>query len=214
MNVYSSSTPHSFELLETTIWRPAEGFWLLEYHLARMEKSAKAAGYTFEREHIVNALDLAAKKHHEPRRARWRLNQEGRCEIEMLALSEPPNVLNIHLADQAVDANDFFLQNKTTHREVYQHFLHRFKSFDDVLLFNQYQEITECCLANFICTLDGERVTPRTEAGLLPGTLRASLLSQHLLIERTLHREDLKHCSSPAIINSVKGECPVIIHGL
>ena len=71
--------------------------------------------------------------------------------------------------------------------------------------------MTECCLGNLAVKLDGEWVTPPATAGLLAGTLRAELLANGELRERTVLIDDLAHAEGLAFLNAVRGWCPAIL---
>ena len=85
--------------------------------------------------------------------------------------------------------------------------------YDDVLLWNERGELTETTTANIVLELDGVLATPPVTCGLLPGTLRASLLRRDPLTptpnglplqERTLTPADLNRCQAIYLINSVR----------
>jgi para-aminobenzoate synthetase/4-amino-4-deoxychorismate lyase len=48
-----------FELFETLLWTPDDGFLLLDFHLDRMAKSAEYFGFEFDRKNVLNALEPA-----------------------------------------------------------------------------------------------------------------------------------------------------------
>ena len=125
--------------------------------------------------------------------------------------TDPVGPLLVALARTAIDTRGpaaEFIQHKTTRREVYQAFLDA-KPADcfDVLLFNRDGELTEGCLTNLALQRapDGPWLTPRAEAGLLPGTLREELLEQGRLREARLTLDDLRRAHALAIFNGVRG---------
>jgi branched-chain amino acid aminotransferase len=50
------------------------------------------------------------------------------------------------------------------------------RGFDEVILLNEHNEVTECTAANIYCVRKGEVTTPPLSAGCLPGVTRAILL--------------------------------------
>ncbi len=68
-------------------------------------------------------------------------------------------------------------------------------------------ELTEGCLTNLALQRapDGPWLTPRADAGLLPGTLREELLEQGRLREARLTLHDLRRAHALAIFNGVRG---------
>jgi para-aminobenzoate synthetase / 4-amino-4-deoxychorismate lyase len=75
---------------------------------------------------------------------------------------------------------------------------------DDVLLWNERDEITESSSANVVVKIDGQLFTPPIDSGLLAGTYRAELLAQGKIQERTISKSDLKQAQSIKLINSVR----------
>jgi para-aminobenzoate synthetase / 4-amino-4-deoxychorismate lyase len=68
-----------------------------------------------------------------------------------------------------------FLFHKTTNRDIYDQAA--IEGYDDVLLFNENDELTEFTIGNLVVKMDGELFTPPIECGLLAGTFRAELLA-------------------------------------
>ena len=78
------------------------------------------------------------------------------------------------IAASPIDPRDPFLFHKTTNREVYLHA--RRPDCDDVVLWNPDRQVTESTIANIVVDIDGRKVTPPVDCGLLAGTFRAELL--------------------------------------
>jgi para-aminobenzoate synthetase/4-amino-4-deoxychorismate lyase len=103
-----------------------------------------------------------------------------------------------------VDSRDPLLFHKTTHRALYQQAAASRPDRDDVLLVNERGELTESTIANLVVEMDGARWTPPLDSGLLPGVLRADLLSRGEIRERILRPEDLSRADAIWLINSVR----------
>jgi para-aminobenzoate synthetase/4-amino-4-deoxychorismate lyase len=73
-----------------------------------------------------------------------------------------------------------------------------------VLLWNEQGEITESTIANVVLEIEGRRLTPPVESGLLPGTFRAHLLSTGAIRESRLFKEDVRRAAKVFLINSVR----------
>src|SRR5690606_31159102 len=84
-----------------------------------------------------------------------------------------PRAWHVAFADIAVDGDDPFLRNKTTHRGTYEAARRARPDVDDVLLWNGREEVTEATIANVVAEIDGVRYTPPAACGLLPGVFRA-----------------------------------------
>ncbi len=198
-----------FSLLETILWTAHEGYFLLNYHLQRLEKSALYFGFTLDLEEIDKQLQLLANsladKSH---KVRLIVTKESRihCEAIPLCLSELllSQPVKLCLADTPIDLHNPFIYHKTTNREIYNNILKFYPDYKDVLLWNEREEITETCIANIVVELNDELLTPPVDSGLLAGTFRAHLLAEHKIKEAVIRKEDLLQCRNIYVINSVR----------
>jgi para-aminobenzoate synthetase/4-amino-4-deoxychorismate lyase len=198
-----------FELLETVLWSPGEGFFLLAEHLQRLADSAEYFGFALERPAIERDFArLAARGTREPRRIRLRLQKDGRFTIEEGTVPASEGAMRVRIAAHPVDAGDPFLYHKTTHRAVYEQALSQAGDCDDVLLWNGERELTESTIANVVVRLQGRLVTPPVACGLLGGTLRAKLLGDGIIEEDRIALDTLQSAEEIFLINSVRGWMP------
>jgi para-aminobenzoate synthetase/4-amino-4-deoxychorismate lyase len=75
---------------------------------------------------------------------------------------------------------------------------------DEVVLWNERGEVTECCTANLVVCISGKLVTPPVNCGLLAGTYRDFLLKRGILTEQILTPDDLLNTSRIFLINAVR----------
>ncbi len=203
-----------FELLETMLWEPGPGIFLLERHLKRLADSAEyfgfsASGRSAEGEKWLNDIRdrLCNLKFDEPKRVRLLLTAAGEVNVEAASCRRAQRqdaASTLALAKEPVDSGDVFLYHKTTNRAVYEKAKADFPDADDMLLFNERGEVTESCIANIVVELDGRKVTPPVSCGLLAGTFRNELLERGEIEERIVTLDDLKRASVIWLINSVR----------
>jgi para-aminobenzoate synthetase/4-amino-4-deoxychorismate lyase len=197
----------AFDLLETLAWRPDEGYILLDRHLDRLLSAAayfvRPADISSIRESLLVRAETFSPELH---RVRLLLAPGGRVTVEArpLRLGTGRSV-RLGLAAEPVSAEDPFLQFKTPHGEVYERALADRPDCDDVLLWNEREEVTESTVANVVFKIDGGLVTPPVCCGLLAGTLRAELIERHEIHERLVRVADLARADSMYLINSVHG---------
>ena len=202
-----------FDLLETILWTPAEGYFLLHLHLQRLLDSAEYFAWRLNPDLIRARLEqvagqLPAQRH----RIRLTVARNGEPHIEAMAMPPASGDYRLHLAGHPIDAdNDLFLYHKTTRRHTYDNMRAGFPDYDDVLLFNNRQEVTESCIANVVVEIDGDRVTPPVRCGLLAGIYRRYLLDQNKIREKVITLEELRHCTRISLINSVRGSWDVTL---
>jgi branched-chain amino acid aminotransferase len=79
------------------------------------------------------------------------------------------------------------------------------KGCDDLLYFNEKNEVVEFGLANILIERDGKFFTPTLESGALAGVVRGILLEWFSSIsEAVLTREDLKAAEGVYVISSLR----------
>ena len=193
-----------FQLLETMLYEPGQGIFLLERHLKRLADSAEYFGFEFTVEKICE--ELRGLSFEEPMRIRLLLNKGGAFKVEAAScrLQRLEASATLAVAKEPVDSGDVFLYHKTTNRSVYEKAKADFPDADDVLLFNERGDVTESCIANVVVELDGRKVTPPVSCGLLAGTFRDELLAKSEIEERVITRADLKRAKAVWLINSVR----------
>jgi para-aminobenzoate synthetase/4-amino-4-deoxychorismate lyase len=211
-----------FDLLETLLWWPGRGYWLLGEHLARLRASARHFGYrcppTVERELAAFAAGLPPTA----QRVRLRLGQHGTVALDAAPMPAGESVgarrggrrsWRVALAPAPIDPSDALLFHKTTRREVYDLARAAVPGCDDALLWNPAGEITESTVANLVVRLGGRLVTPPVSCGLLAGTLRARLLARETLVEQVVRIEDLARAEGSWLVNGLRGWVPMTVVG-
>ncbi|MGB9892255.1 aminotransferase class IV [Thermodesulfovibrio yellowstonii] len=84
------------------------------------------------------------------------------------------------------------------------------KGFDDAIMLNERDEITECSASNILIVKDNKLLTPARECGLLMGTTMQILIEKMNVKEERLNVNDLYDASSVFITNSLIGALPVV----
>lgn len=200
-----------FELLETILWTPENGYFLLDDHLKRMKDTANYFSCHINIEIILGKLKaLETKLSLMPHKIRLMVSQAGEPTLEVHLLSNIRQPYRICVGKQSVDSNNPFLYHKTTYRQVYEQALAESPGYDDVLLWNERGELTESCFANVVAELNGRLLTPPVSSGLLPGTYRSLLIQQGTIEEEIVFIKDLHRYSKVYLINSVRGMWEVL----
>ena len=197
----------AFDLLETLLWAPPEGYFLRDEHLQRMKESAEYFGYPFPDAALAAALNaIAAQFPGESRRVRLCLDRTGKVSCQSAAFRSPPPDSRVRLALAAtpVDSANPLLYHKTTKRDIYETARQSAPEADDVILYNERGELTETTIYNLVLKIGGRLLTPPLESGLLPGTFRAWLLGQRIIAEQTLTIADLERCEAVYVINALR----------
>ena len=204
-----------FSLLETMLWTPEAGYFLLERHLERLAQSAQYFGFAVNLPGVRLELErLAVPLARTPQKIRLLVTKEGRVTLEAAALPAaspaPPRVV---VAREPVDSSNPFLYHKTTNRGLYEAARAASPGYDDVLLVNSRGEVTESTIANVAVEIEGRLCTPPVACGLLPGILRGDLLERGALIEQCITVEQLLGSPRVLLLNSVRGMYEVQVIG-
>lgn len=196
----------AFNLLETILWTPEGGLFLLERHLDRLEDSAATFAFPVNREAIRRQLMEAVRSLPPgPHRVRLTVPKEGRPSLEAVPLAPLPSPFRVKLALEPIDPANPLLYHKTTRRELYEQARQACPDAQDVLLWNPKGELTESSIANILVEIDGAWYTPPLSSGLLGGVCRAEWLARGAIRERPVLAGELRPSSRIRLINSVRG---------
>lgn len=204
----ATGTIPDFALLETILWRPEIGFFLLSLHLRRLRRSAEFFGFWIDMKAIIETLREAETGFPpRPNKIRLLLSCDGNVEWDLFPIhSDSLNkIVRLKPARHPIDSGDSFLYHKTTNRWIYDSARNAVKDCDDVLLYNQSGEVTETSIANILVKTGGRLLTPPVSSGLLAGTYREKLLREGRCRESIVKLEELKAAEAVYTVNSVRG---------
>lgn len=197
------NTDQYWQLLETIAYSPDNGIAYLEEHLARLDHSARYFDIAYDADALRGLL--GEYKSDSMQRLRLLLSHTGRLTLESTPLTLSDETVQLALAPKAVHSSNVFLRHKTTHRRIYELASMGKGAADDVILWNERDELTETTIYNLFLDIDGELLTPALSSGLLPGTLRAHLLATGMCKEAVLIKSDLQRADKIMVGNSVRG---------
>ncbi len=202
-----TATPPTFALLETILWRPRTGYFLLERHLDRLTDSARYFHRPCDRDAIRQAL-LAEAAGFPAQRQRVRLTVDRAGGPRIEATSMPctgRTHWRVRLDSHPIDEQNPFLFHKTTHRAIYDAASARHPDVDEVVLWNMRGELTEACRANLVLRFGSKWQTPARHCGLLGGTYRAALLDRGRVREAVLPASALTEADAVYLVNAIRG---------
>lgn len=202
-----------YGLIETLGWSREIGFTRQQLHLDRLDRSAKALGFCFDRDNAETRLaalieSLAPQGN---RRIRLELHRNGMLDIAAPILAaEPDRPLEVVLAAARADEGDPFLRYKTTRRGIYEtaFAVAAEHGADEAVFQNRAGFVTEATRSNIFVERDGLLLTPPLSDGLLPGVLRQTLIESGRALERHLLPDDLAQADRWFLGNSLRGLRP------
>ena len=204
--VLFSATP-DFSLLETMLWTRDNGYYLLEYHLKRLMASVEYFGFAITEKQVSEYLkNVSSKIAFEQCRVRFLASRAGEMRHEVFPLDATAvlSPVKLRMATTGVHSRNRFLFHKTDWRDLYEQAKVACPDCDDVVLFNENNEITETTIANLVVRIDGTLCTPPISCGLLPGVFRQHLLDNGEIIERTILLQEFAQSEKIFRINSVR----------
>jgi para-aminobenzoate synthetase / 4-amino-4-deoxychorismate lyase len=215
-----------FQLIETLLWLPGTGYWLLDEHMERLADSAAYFLFRFDRRRILDALKKETRGSASVRRVRLLLHRDGSltlgsgpCDGRRTVPGDRPLISDplpvARFSSVRTNRDNIHLYHKTTERSLYA--AERRKALEDgcheVLFLNRQGEVTEGSIANIFIRLGGRLLTPPVSCGLLGGTFRRYLLDRGLAGEKILDRRDVHAAEAVYVGNSVSGLVQVKVPG-
>ncbi len=165
-----------FDLIETMAYDPAIGLPMLPLHIARLQASADALGFRFDRHSLRNELQAVTFGFLEPKRVRVLLSRGGEIAVEIRgAASWPHAIVPVSIVERRLPADELYLRHKTTDRRHYDDALRRGGTLE-VLMLDAQGYLTEGTYSSIFVERGDRLLTPPLSRGLLPGVLRQSLL--------------------------------------
>ncbi len=219
----------SFQLIETLLWEPEAGYWLLTEHLHRLSVSADYFLFCCDLPVIEQKLQGESRYFSSSSmRVRLTLAKDGTLVVSSVPCTAPtlrslPLQPDLHRTDlpkigisqTASDSSTPWVFHKTTRRQLYdQKFQEaREKGWVDCLFVNEHAELTEGCITNILLYRQGIYSTPPVPCGLLTGIMREYLLADTgvPVQEAVLSIEDLHRAEAIFLCNSVRGVVQVAL---
>ena len=181
------ASPAAFRLIETMRIAGPGDLPDLELHLDRLEASASALDFKFDRAAVREQIIASASC---PDRLRILVAPNGFVEVERSGLSDLPERVEVALAPHPLDRNDFRRVHKTSDRGFYDE--PRIASGAFELIFVDLDGfLTEGSFTSLFVPRDGRLATPPLSRGLLPGILRRKLVESSEAFEADLRPKDL-----------------------
>lgn len=200
------SNSNEINLIESILWESCCGYWLLPEHLERLKRSAASLSIPLDENHLDQELETFTRDlDSSPQLIHVNVNNQGKLNFSAEPTIEERRPYNVTLAASSIDKNDSLLCHNTTDRSLYDNALSTHTGFDDVILWNSDDEITESCTGNIVVEINDCYYTPPVSCGLIPGTYRAELIKQGTITEKIIKLEQLKDYSKIYIINSAVG---------
>jgi para-aminobenzoate synthetase / 4-amino-4-deoxychorismate lyase len=199
-----------FELFETMLAEPGRGVALWPRHLARLTRSARVLGFTFDPQAAQAAVEACVLGLGDASRVRLALRHDGRLAITQAALRPlAEGAVDLIVAEQRLPEASPLAAHKTTLRAQYDAGVRAAEAVGafDSLFFDTAGRLVEGGRSSVFVRLDGRWFTPPLADGALPGVMRSVLLQDPAWAasERRLLRNDLDRAEAVVVCNALRG---------
>jgi len=193
-----------FETIKTIEGKPIS----LNRHMRRAIDSARDLGIPMPGEEALRneLIAVLAKEIHPAGRLRLCFWKESFSitHDEYVELSEPARVNflseTVHGSQHKVFPYDDRFRILEAARD---------EGFDDSILFNRKNEVTETAISNLLLRIHDQWVTPPITAGLLPGVVRAIAIEQCDVKVRPIHISEIADTESAFLVSSLRLAQPI-----
>lgn len=206
-----------FELFETMRYQADVGIVRLDAHLARLQKSAWCLGFKCDLDTLKQQLEnyLLNLDSAYTWRLRLALASDGTVALSSGVLHLITTPVNVIFASSTTASTNFLLAHKTSVRQVYDAAWQEAEqqgAFDAIFL-NEQGFVTEGGRSNVFAKIKGQWFTPPLAAGVLPGVMRAQVLSDpsYSAQEKNLSLDELLNAEELLLCNSLRGILPAKI---
>ena len=193
-----------FETIKTVNGQPIA----LARHMRRALDSAHSLGLKMppEEELRVDLIKILDEKPHALGKLRICIYADG-FHLSHEEYAEPISPLRLNFFSQTVLGEEH-------KRFPYDHRFKLLKSaqdegFDDCILFNAKNEVTESAVANLLFLIQGGWVTPPISAGVLPGVIRAIAIEKCDVKVRPIHISEIPDVESGFSLASLRIAQPI-----
>ena len=206
-----------FKFIETILWRPKKGYFLLNKHLNRLLSSAEYFNVCYDKKAILKELkDLEKRLDRDyDHRVRLLFDEKGRMQASFTKINGHREAARVRFSEKKVRNNNIFLYHKTTSRDLYdeEHEKWRGKGYFDIIFTNKKDEVTEGAISNILIRKGRFYYTPPVDCGLLNGVFRRHLIETKKIPvkEKVLRREDILSADEVFMMNSVRGMVKVVL---
>ena len=197
-------------------------YFLLHRHMERLRKSASFFSFVLRNNFILHKLEtlhaeLTADNCAGNIKIRLLSAADGDVLIEYAPVAQILSLpVCFDISSTIPQEEPVMLAHKTTLRETFDREFERAMASGlfDTLFVNSQGKITQGCITNVFAAMDSTGmplITPGLESGLLPGTLRAELISRGLATSGSMTVEMLRNAHTVYLGNSVRGLVPAVL---
>jgi para-aminobenzoate synthetase component 1 len=197
--------PYGSGLFETLRVEDGEVLLLAE-HIERARRSGKVMGIEIPSDAEIKAKIGSLAR---VRLGRLRLHFGENFSASLIPYVDPRSPAKV--VAMRIDRDAILTQHKsypyTENLEILANA--RSRGFDEALIVNSHNELTEGAVSNFVFRIDDLWITPPVSSGLLPGIIRQKMIEAGLAIEGAIALDDLRMVTHAFALSSLRLAHPV-----
>lgn len=211
-------------VFETLAVNGGVALWRLE-HVERMRQAAQELGLPFPEAHIENAIDALTHRSKGQHVLRLTLTRGEGGRGLAGTLAKPTLIGSLMPFEESLRFQAVTLTTSTVRRNLHSpssrlktlSYIDNIiaareadaKGFDDALMLNSAGRVASCSIGNVFLEIEGALVTPSLNEGILPGIMRASMISLakragFKVSERQVKPDDIAKANGMFVTNSLR----------
>ena len=196
-----------FETIKTVDGVP----WAFSRHMRRALTSARRLNQPFPAEESIRNAASIVIATNEFTSGRLRIHFSSHGDLIMTHQFYHPSSSPANLMIRQSDRNSTLLIDKRYPYTFNLELLDEAKAagFDDFLLINQADEVTESAVSNLLFQIGSDWVTPPLSSGVLPGIVRGILIEKAGVLVRKIRSSDLSEVRAGFLLSSLKIAQPI-----
>ncbi len=206
--LFLRSKAASFALIETILFQNKSGYYLLDLHIKRLQRSADYFKVPFDLDGCRKKLKFYEKVFKgKDCIVRVLVELNGKIKINHKKIDLFPASLKVKISTRRIDPGSIFQYHKSTQRGFYDTERDEAlkEGFHEVIFLNNRGEVAEGAITNIFIKINKNIYTPPLKSGALPGVLREHLLETGKVKEKLIRVSDLKKADQVYVGNSVRG---------
>ena len=196
--------------IETIYWDSQVGYRNIGYHLTRL---SKAVGDNERMDNVIKTLADYSPVNN-PARIRLSVDNADKIDISDTAFTPFKTPVKLAVSKHRLTPARQITAHKVSARDFYdgeRSRLNRDHNIDEAIFLNEKDELCEGSFTSLFLEKDGRLLTPHISCGLLPGVLRACMISTGQAEQAILKLEDLEHADAVYVGNSLRGLMPATL---
>ena len=197
----------TFETIKTVGGIP----WALSRHMRRALNTARRNDLSFPNEDLIRraVTETIAANPFSIGRLRILFADNGNLCVTHQEYVEITRSANLGIAKHSQEANGI-VEKRYPYNERLQLLTQaQGAGFDDFLLFNDEDKVTETAIANLVFQIDGKWITPPLSDGVLPGVMRGLFIEKAGVLVRQIHVDQVPLITSGFVVSSLKIAQPI-----